>query len=76
VARFLGEQNARIAIGGDSAGANLALSACLRLRDDGQPRLIRAMVLNYGVFERWSSAEAHDRFGGPGNMLTSEDERW
>ncbi|HEV8657357.1 MAG TPA: alpha/beta hydrolase fold domain-containing protein [Thermoanaerobaculia bacterium] len=73
VARFFGEQNARIAIGGDSAGANLALSACLRLRDERQSQLIRAMVLNYGVFDRWSSAEAHDRYGGPGNMLTSEE---
>ncbi|HEY3056034.1 MAG TPA: alpha/beta hydrolase fold domain-containing protein [Thermoanaerobaculia bacterium] len=73
VARFLGEQNARIAIGGDSAGANLALSACIRLRDEGQARLIRAMVLNYGVFERQSSAEERDRFGGPGSMLTSEE---
>ncbi len=80
VAQFIGERGAelgidplRIAIGGDSAGANLALSASLRLRDDGRPRLIRAMVLNYGVFERWSSAEAQRRFGGPGNMLTSEE---
>jgi acetyl esterase len=73
VARFLGEQNARIAIGGDSAGANLALSTCLRLRDEGQSQLIRAMVLNYGVFERQSSAEERDRFGGLGNMLTSEE---
>jgi acetyl esterase len=73
VARFLGEHNARMAIGGDSAGANLALSACIRLRDEGHARLIRAMVLNYGVFERRSSAEARDRFGGAGNMLTSEE---
>jgi len=73
VARFLGERRARIAIGGDSAGANLALATCLRLRDEGQPRLIRAMVLNYGVFDRESSPEAHRRFGGAGNMLTSEE---
>jgi acetyl esterase/lipase len=73
VARFLGERGARIAIGGDSAGANLALSTCLRLRDEGQPRLIRAMVLNYGVFDRRSSADAQRRFGGPGSMLTMEE---
>jgi acetyl esterase len=73
-ARFVAEEGALgIAIGGDSAGANLALAACIRLRNEGQPRLIRAMVLNYGVFDRSSSTEARERFGGPGNMLTSAE---
>jgi acetyl esterase len=71
VAQSLGQTD--LAIGGDSAGANLALSACIRLRDEGHASLIRAMVLNYGVYERWSSEEARDRFGGPGNMLTAEE---
>lgn len=75
VARWLSTRGAerRIAIGGDSAGANLALAACIRLRDEGDAQLIRAMVLNYGVFERSSSPEAHERFGGPGNMLTGDE---
>lgn len=59
-----------LAIGGDSAGANLALAASLRLRDE---RIISAMVLNYGVFARRSSKEAVQQFGGPGNMLTAEE---
>lgn len=67
VVRALGEC---VAIGGDSAGGNLALAAALRLRDE---RLIRAIVLNYGVFERTSSQEAQQRFGGPGNMLTTDE---
>ena len=67
VVRELGE---RVAIGGDSAGANLALAAALRLRDE---RLIHAIVLNYGVFQRSSSPEAQQRFGGPGNMLTTDE---
>ena len=67
VVRAMGE---RVAIGGDSAGGNLALAAALRLRDE---RLVRAIVLNYGVFERSSSPEAQQRFGGPGNMLTTEE---
>jgi acetyl esterase len=78
VARYLADQGSklgidplRIALGGDSAGANLAISACIRLRDKGHSRLIRAMVLNYGVFDRRSSAESQRRFGGAGNMLTS-----
>ena len=69
----MGVDPLRIALGGDSAGANLALSACIRLRDEGYSRLIRAMVLNYGVFDWRSSSESQRRFGGPGNMLTSEE---
>lgn len=78
VARFLaargselGIDPSRIAIGGDSAGANLAIGAALRIRDEGDPSLIRAMVLAYGVFDRESTAAARDRFGGAGNMLTA-----
>jgi acetyl esterase len=62
-----------IAIGGDSAGANLAMATALRLRDEGDPGLLKAMVLNYGVFSRHSSPEAQRRFGGPGEMLTADE---
>jgi len=72
VAQSIGQGTA-IAIGGDSAGANLALAACIRLRDQGQSHLIHAMLLNYGVFDRRSSLEARKRFGGPGNMVTAEE---
>ncbi len=64
---------ARLAIGGDSAGANLALAAALDLRDCGAPQAIRALLLNYGVFARNSSPEAALGLGGPGNMLTAEE---
>lgn len=66
----LGIDPRRVAIGGDSAGANLALAAALRLR---HRQAIRAVVLNYGVFARRSSAEAEERFGGEGNMLTASE---
>jgi acetyl esterase len=62
----------RVAIGGDSAGANLALAAALRLRDQKSVRL-RGLVLNYGVFTRRSSNAARQRFGGEGNMLTAAE---
>ena len=68
VAHSVGQSATSMAIGGDSAGANLAIAACMR-----EPRLFRAMVLNYCVFDRDSSKEARERFGGPGNMLTAEE---
>jgi acetyl esterase len=37
-------------IGGDSAGANLSMGTALTLRDEGQPDLIKGIVLNYGGF--------------------------
>ena len=60
----------RIAVGGDSAGANLALAAALHLRADG---ILKGLVLNYGVFARESSDQAVERFGGNGNMLTAAE---
>lgn len=63
----------RLAIGGDSAGANLAVATALELRDAGEPRCLRALLLNYGVFARSSSPEAVLGLGGPGNMLTAEE---
>lgn len=63
----------RLAIGGDSAGANLAVATALELRDAGEPGCLRALLLNYGVFARSSSPEAVLGLGGPGNMLTAEE---
>jgi len=61
----------RLAVGGDSAGANLALAAALKLREDGGPRL-RGMLFNYGAFgpEPTSSFKLYD---GPRYMLTVEE---
>jgi acetyl esterase len=64
---------ARLAVGGDSAGANLALSASLLLRDSGAGEVVRAMVLNYGLFDCHISQDADRRYGGPGYMLTAAE---
>lgn len=63
----------RIAIGGDSAGANLAVAACLALRTAGEGRLVRGMLLNYGAFDGRSAARGTNRYGGPGYMLGAEE---
>lgn len=67
----------RFAIGGDSAGANLSMSAALGLRDRGAP-MPRALLLNYGAFDGTRSA-SYERYGdGDRYMLTGDemDEFW
>jgi acetyl esterase len=59
---------AAVAIGGDSAGANLSVAACLRLRDAGEP-LPKAMLLNYGAFDP-DETPSYARYDGPAYMLT------
>ena len=46
-----GADPARIVVGGDSAGANLAASLALWLRDGPAPLPTRGLLLNYGVFD-------------------------
>lgn len=58
----------KIAIGGDSAGGNLALAAALVLRSE-----LRGVLLNYGVFARHSSQEAIDAAGTAGSVLTADE---
>ena len=65
----------RLAIGGDSAGANLALAAALVLRDAGESRRLKALLLNYGAFDTELSREAERRFGGADFMLTGDEMR-
>jgi len=57
----------RMAIGGDSAGANLAITSQLRLRDAGLPT-VSAMLLNYGVFSDQATA-SWSRYDGARYML-------
>jgi acetyl esterase len=66
-----GLDGGRVAIGGDSAGANLAVTANLRLRALGAP-LLAAMLLNYGAFDS-QRTPSHARYDGPAYMLTVEE---
>ena len=69
----LGIDTHRLAIGGDSAGANLAVATCLLRRDLGSGPQLCGMVLNYGAFSTRSSPEACRRYGGPEYMLGCEE---
>ncbi|MBC2665531.1 alpha/beta hydrolase [Novosphingobium flavum] len=67
---------ARLALGGDSAGANLSVAAALALRDLRQGGLVRALLLNYGAFAPGVSDEAEARFGGAGAILDRAEMDW
>lgn len=58
----LGVDPSRMAIGGDSAGANLALGAAMALRDAGRPP--RTMLLHYGAYSTDVDSDSWQRFGG------------
>ncbi|MBV9526755.1 alpha/beta hydrolase fold domain-containing protein [Sphingomonas sp.] len=68
-AQSLGIDPERIAIGGDSAGANLSMATALRLRDRGRGDRLKGLLLNYGAFGQACSDEAEARFGGEGAVL-------
>lgn len=69
----LGIDARRLAIGGDSAGANLSVAASLMLRDQRSSPPLCAMILNYGAFIARCSAESCRRFDGPEYMLGCEE---
>lgn len=69
----LGVDPTRIAVGGDSAGANLSLASALSLRDAGRGDVIKAMVLAYGYFDDETTSRSQIAHGQPGSLLSSEE---
>jgi len=69
----LGIDSSRLAIGGDSAGANLSAATCLLLRDNGMPHVLNGMLLHYGCYSNELSDQAINGYGAEGNLLTSEE---
>src|SRR5579862_4858929 len=70
----LGIDPARLALGGDSAGANLALAAALALRDAGEGAL-RFQLLLYGCFSTDCDSPSWQRFG-QGAGLSQTQMKW
>ncbi len=72
--RSLGLDPARVAIGGDSAGGNLAAAVSLALRDDPAPRL-RFQLLVYPALDFTKSGESYRLFP-TGYLLTDASIDW
>ncbi len=69
-AEELGVDGARLAVGGDSAGGNLAAVVCLALRDAGDP-LPAFQMLVYPATDMRAVAPSHTA-NGQGYLLTSD----
>ena len=65
----------RIAVGGDSAGANLALGAALAARAAGGPRVAFGLLF-YGMFAHDFDTDSHRRYGDGRYGLTTARMRW
>ena len=70
----LGIDPKRLAVGGDSAGANLALAAARALRDAGE-RALGSMLLIYGCYSTDTESASWQRFGR-GAGLSQTQMRW
>src|SRR5436305_8101357 len=64
----------RLAVGGDSAGGNLALATALAMRDAGE-RALKFQLLIYGCFSTDCDSPSWQRFG-QGAGLNQANMRW
>ena len=66
----------RIALGGDSAGANLALATAIALRNEGQGDTLRALYLLYGLYAPDKNTESMRLFGSGEYGITKTQFQW
>jgi acetyl esterase len=72
-AQVLGVDPARIAIGGDSAGGNLAAAACLGLREQGLKPVLQLLIYPSTLM---APETASYQTNGQGYMLTRDSMAW
>lgn len=72
VVAFLKQADHPLALVGDSAGANLALAAALRLRDVGLNDHVTALALMYGCYRYLTDTSSHLALGDGRFGLTSK----
>ena len=70
----LGADPERMAVGGDSAGGNLATALCLQNRDAGNPQPAMQLLL-YPVTDAVGGQQSRDTFA-EGFLLTRNDMEW
>jgi acetyl esterase len=73
-AKDIGIDGTRVAVGGDSAGGNLATAVALRARDEGGPAL-RMQLLVYPVTDHDFSTPSYE-INGDGYLLTKDMMQW
>ena len=66
----------RIALGGDSAGANLALASAIALSNEGQGDALRALYLLYGLYTPDKNTESMQLFGNGEYGITKTQFQW
>src|SRR5215216_2418837 len=66
----------RIALGGDSAGANLALASAIALRNERQGGALRALYLLYGLYTPDKNTESMQLFGNGEYGITKTQFQW
>ena len=71
IEKIAAEEQCEIALAGDSAGANLALAAALRLRDEKSSARVYALLLYYGCYRRLYDTRSHKAYGDGSNGLAT-----
>lgn len=71
-----GAARGALLLGGDSAGANLAVATALRLRDQGRVAGLCGLVLSYGVWDATFDRPSYREFADPAYMLTADEMRF
>lgn len=70
----LGVDASRIAVGGDSAGGNLAAGLCLWVRDRGGPKIVAQVLLYPAIVPQWENLSYYEN--AYGKFVTRADCMW